>query len=208
MTSRLSHKREFLRHYILEESTGRGSLGYSSFGRGGKGLLPAPRMTTARCVGRKKHPRRRTVRITKSATTATTRSSVSPMETARIVPRTKATMVASVIAAAPRTATKDATIHTAMRGLPGRVSLEMVVPRGLRFYAERPREPWSLAEIKLVDSGPIVGYQNRITWIRRIILHAGRLAGSNALQAKPPLETPRVVRSLVGDTGNRVAVSH
>ena len=56
------------------------------------------------------------------------------------------------------------------------------------------------------QAGPVVGYQDRIGWIGRIILDAGGLAGCELIEADLAFQTSNVLRGVVSDTGNRIAV--
>ena len=57
-----------------------------------------------------------------------------------------------------------------------------------------------------MDAGPVVGHENRVAGIRRIIFHAGGLAGGEAFEAKALFEARDVLRGFVGDAGDRVSV--
>src|SRR5579871_91550 len=144
------------------------------------------------------HPRRRTVPKTKSALTAITRSGTSSMETARMVPTTRAIMQARVNAAAPSTAAMEAMI----------LNPTPVLAPPLAFGLESGHSGMELVEQKLVQARPVVGHQNRIAGIGGIVFHAGRLPGSDALEAQTLFEPGDVLRGFVRDPCNRIAVAH
>jgi len=60
----------------------------------------------------------------------------------------------------------------------------------------------------LVDTRPIVGDQNGVRWICRIVFHAGGLTRCNSVQAEPFLETRYILGSLIGNAGNGITVSN
>src|ERR1039458_4665555 len=141
------------------------------------------------------HPTRSAVPITMSEATARMRSGKLSIETAAIVPCTKAIMVASVSAAAPSTAITPARIFP----------ITMLIP-SLSFQKSRG---WNgSSRQSLTNAGPIVGHQYGIAGIGRIIFHAGRLACRQAFQAKALFEAGEVLRGFVGDPGNGIAISN
>src|SRR5579859_6295743 len=54
--------------------------------------------------------------------------------------------------------------------------------------------------------GPVISNQNRIAGICGIVLHTGGLASDEPLEPDLPLEAGDVLRRVIGDAGNRVAV--
>ena len=59
---------------------------------------------------------------------------------------------------------------------------------------------------ELAKAGPIVGDKNRVAGICRIVLDAGRLAGDETFEANLSFKARDILRGLIGDAGNRVAV--
>src|ERR1700675_4230971 len=59
---------------------------------------------------------------------------------------------------------------------------------------------------ELAKAGPIVGDENGVAGIGRIVFDAGGLAGDEAFEANLAFETGDVLRGVIGDAGNRVAV--
>src|SRR6266446_9998994 len=142
------------------------------------------------------HPSRSTVPKRMSVATARIRSDRLAIETAKIVPCTRAIMVASVSAAAPITAVTQAKILLVTWRLRRGRSLGESIEGGKIMHEG------------LVNAGPVVGHEDRIAGVRRVILHARGLACGKALQAKPLFQTRDVLGGFVGDAGNRVAVSN
>src|ERR1700730_782424 len=56
------------------------------------------------------------------------------------------------------------------------------------------------------QAGPIVGDEDGIARIRRIVLHAGGLARDEPLETDLPFQTCNILRGVIGDSGNRVTV--
>ena len=98
--------------------------------------------------------------------------------------------------------------------LPRRISSE--TPQSMIRAWERQSPDWRLLrnanqEIgvprgDLMQAGPVVRHKNRIAGIGRIVLHAGGLAGSDALEAQALFKARNVLRGFVRDAGNGIAV--
>src|SRR5580698_5844275 len=78
-----------------------------------------------------------------------------------------------------------------------------VTPRG-RPQAIRSSAP---ALRNSAQTGPIVRNENRITRIRGIVFHTGRLARNEPLEADLALKAGNVLRRVISDARNRITVS-
>jgi len=58
-----------------------------------------------------------------------------------------------------------------------------------------------------MQAGPIVRHKNRVAGIGGIVLHAGGLAGGDALEAQALFESRHVLRGFIRDARDRVAVT-
>src|ERR1700719_4481121 len=58
------------------------------------------------------------------------------------------------------------------------------------------------------QAGPVVGYQDGIGGIGGVVLDAGGLAGDQLVEAHLAFKTGDVLRGVVGDAGDRVAVGN
>src|SRR6266566_2208969 len=56
------------------------------------------------------------------------------------------------------------------------------------------------------QAGPVVGHQNGVDGIGRIVFYAGRVAGNEAVEAHLAFQARDVLRGVIGHAGNRVAV--
>src|SRR6267378_545321 len=79
---------------------------------------------------------------------------------------------------------------------------------GATGHLKNPKKAEKIMHESLVNARPVVGHEDRVAGVRRVILHARGLACGKALQAKPLFKTRDVLGGFVGDAGNRVAVSN
>src|SRR6184192_2508332 len=56
------------------------------------------------------------------------------------------------------------------------------------------------------QAGPVVGHEDGVDGIGRIVFYAGGQAGNEAVEAHLALEAGDVLRGVIGHAGNRVAV--
>src|SRR4029077_18521449 len=75
-----------------------------------------------------------------------------------------------------------------------------------RRYANRQSGDWR-SQGGLMQTGPVVRHKDRIAGIGRIVLHAGRLAGSDALEAQALFETRYVLRGFVGNARYGITIA-
>ena len=75
------------------------------------------------------------------------------------------------------------------------------------MFHEEDREAESCAtRMSLAQTGPIVGDENGIDWVRRIVFDAGGLAGNQTFEAHLAFQAGDVLRGVIGDAGDGVAV--
>src|SRR6266849_6873649 len=60
---------------------------------------------------------------------------------------------------------------------------------------------------RLAQAGPIVGDEDRVGGIGGVVLDAGGLAGSEALEMNMLFESGDVLRGFVSDAGNQVGIT-
>jgi hypothetical protein len=58
-----------------------------------------------------------------------------------------------------------------------------------------------------VNARPIIGHDNRIAWVGRIVFHAGGLSGGKQVQPNALFEASHVLRGFIGHAGDGIAVA-
>ena len=131
------------------------------------------------------------------------------MDVTKIVARNKMNIAARVIATMSMVVKAEAKIifmglnetPSAQESQHNATEVKSITPRLVAKDAQRASKGANSPQ-----TGPIVGHENRIAGIGRIVFHARGLSGNEAFKADLPFESGDVLSRVVGDAGNCVAV--